>query len=275
MLRRAPLLAALLAAAASCATGSAAPPALAYRVPVPADARYDVGDTMTVEISALGQSLSLGVDMAAVYDLVFERAENDAVQVTLGVNDLAAQVSAPMAGPIQIDESIVSGDLVFTLDRRGDIEVTSTPDVASAGGELLSPVGIAHALFPALPGTAVAAGDAWVDTLSFDDTATGVTTHSVLTYTVVGDTVVDGRSLLSISFAGTSSTSQETSLQDTQVSQTFDMDVEGRLLWDIRRGLVQQREATASGTGSVTVAALPAPLPTTIESHSVARLRVE
>lgn len=274
MLRRAPLPAALLAAA-SCARGSAAPPALAYRVPDPATARYDVGDTMTVQITALGQSLSLGVDMAAVYDLAFERAEAGAIRVTLGVNDLAAQVSAPMAGPIQLDESIVSGDLVFTLDRRGTVEVTATPDVASAGGELLSPVGIAHALFPALPGTAVAAGDGWVDTLSYDDTATGVTSHSVLTYTVVGDTVVEGRSLLTIGFTGTSSMSQETSLQDTQVSQTSDMDVEGGLLWDARRGLVFQREARARGTGSVTVAAVPAPLPTTIESHSVARLREE
>jgi len=275
MLRRALLPAALLVVAPSCAPGSAVPPALAYELPDPAAATYDVGDTMTVEINALGQSLSLGVDMAAVYGLGFERAQGDAFEVTLAVQDLAAEVSVPMAGPIQLDESIVSGDLVFTVDRRGGVRVTSTPAVSSAGGQLLSPVGIAHALFPALPGTAATAGDGWVDTLSFQDSVSGLSSHSVLAYTVVGDTVVEGRSLMTIGFTGTSSMSQETSLQGTEVSQTSDLEVEGRLLWDARRGLLFQREATASGTGSVKVAALPAPLPTTIESYSVARLRVE
>ncbi len=275
MLRRAFLPATLLAVATSCAPGSAGPPALAYRLPEPAAATYDVGDTMTVEVNALGQSLSLGVDMAAVYDLAFERSRDDAFQVTLGVQDLAAQVSVPMAGPIQLDESIVSGDLVFTVDRRGVARVTSTPEVASAGGQLLSPVGIAHTLFPALSGRAVAAGDGWVDTLSFEDPVSGQTSHSVLAYSVVGDTVVEGRSLTAIDFSGTASVSQETSLQGAEVSQTSDLQVKGRLLWDPRRGLIFRREATASGTGSVKAAALPAPLPTTIESRSVARLRPE
>jgi hypothetical protein len=275
MHRRAPLQVVLLVAAASCATRSASPPALAYRLPDPAEATYDVGDTITVEVSALGQRLSLGVDMTAAYALGFERGDADGVRVTLGVDDLAARVRAPLAEPIQLDESIVTGNLVFLLGRRGDVTVISMPELAATGGQLLSPIGVAHSLFPRLPGTAVAAGDGWVDTLSYDDAASGASAHSILEYTVAGDTVVDGLSLLAIDFTGTSETSQKTTLQGADISQSSEVEVQGRFLWDAGRGLLFQREATTSGTGQVTVAAVPAPLPTTIESHSVARLRVE
>jgi hypothetical protein len=227
-------------------------------------------------VSALGQTVTLSVKMAAVYALSFERAKADSLRVTLGVEDLDAQLSVPTAGSTHLDKSIVSGDLVFSVSRKGGIRVISLPKLAATGGQLLSPVGIAHSFFPGLPGTAVSTGDSWVDSVSYEDAeVSGASEHSVYRYTVAGDTVVDGRSLLAIEFSGTSELSQKTSLQGTDVAQTSSVDVHGRLLWDAASGLLYEREATTTGTGSVKAAAVPAPLPTTLETHSVARLRVE
>jgi hypothetical protein len=265
-----------LSAAAACAPGTSSPPALAYRLPDPTSVAYAAADTMTVGISALGQSLTLGVKVAARYGVDFERAD-DGVRVTLGVEDLAAEVDVPMSGPIQLDKSIVSGDLVFALDRRGKVTVLSSPQLASSGGQLLSPLRIAHSLFPGLPGTAVAAGDTWVDTVSVDESGeTGrASERSIFVYTVVGEAQVDGRSLLEITFVGTSQVEQETTLQGAHISQTSQLEVHGRILWDTRRNLVYEREATTSGTGSAKIAALPSAFPTTLASHSVARLQVD
>ena len=76
------LAAALAVSLAACGGGGASPPALAYRLPTPAEASYDVHDTATVSMQALGQSLDLRVESSAVYALGFARAD-DGVMVTL------------------------------------------------------------------------------------------------------------------------------------------------------------------------------------------------
>jgi hypothetical protein len=260
---------------AACATGSASPPALAYRLPDPANVTYSTGDTLVIEINALGQSLGLTVNSTAEYGVSFTRAD-DGVGVTLTVRDLVADVSLPMApGPLRVDEEIVQGDLVLLLDRLGGVTIVQSPEVEEAASAFFAGPTIAHSFFPTLPGTAVRPGDSWVDTVSYaDEGDTGeVAQTSILTYTVVGERVVEGRSLLEITLEGTQEMTQNMALQGLEVRQQTNLNVQGRVLWDVQRGLMFEREAVSTGTGTVRIAAVPAPLPTRVETRSRARLQ--
>jgi hypothetical protein len=261
---------------ASCATGTPAPPALAYRLPEPASVTYVAGDTLSIEINALGQALALDVGSTARYGVSFERS-GDGLAVRLAVQELDAQVSMPMLGPMRVDEQIVQGDLLLTLDRRGEVTIVASPDVEEAASAFFAGPMIAHSVFPGLPGRAVQPGDSWVDTVAIaEDGDTGESSQeTITTYTVVGDTQMDGRSLLEISFAGTTEMRQTMAMQGAEIEQRTSMSVEGRVLWDMQRGLMFERETLSRGTGTVRVALAPMPLPTRVESRSRVRLRLE
>jgi len=242
-------------------------------VPDPSTVSYSAGDTLVVEINALGQTLGLRVNGTARYDVAFARAD-DGVRVTLAVRELAAEVTLPMAGPLRVDEDIVQGDLVFELTRRGDATVIELPDVDATATPFFAGPTIAHSLFPGLPGGAVQPGDSWVDTVSFSDGGdSGDSSQtSVTTYTVVGEAVVDGRALLEIAFEGTQEMQQAMALQGAEIRQQTQLSVRGRVLWDLQRGMMFERETISTGTGTVMVAVAPAPLPTRVEIRSRVRL---
>jgi len=274
-------------AVAACAGGSATPPALAYRLPAVTEVTYDVLDTATVGIEALGQTLELEVGSAAVYGVSFSRA-GEGVRVTLSVEDLAATLTVPMAGPIEVDESSITGDLVFTLDRRGEATLEAAPEVDDAIGQLMPPLQVAHSFFPALPGTPVRVGDRWADTISYgSDGADGGpavgpaaseaagTQRSVIEYTAVGDTVVAGTSLLRIAFDGTSEVTQTLTMQGMEIEQSTNLDLVGHVLWDTQAGMMFERRTVSTGTGRVRIALMPAELPTRLESITQVRLRRE
>jgi hypothetical protein len=264
---------AVAAGVASCGGGPPSPPALAYRLPSETEVTYAVTDTVTVGIEMLGQSLDIEVGSAALYGVSFARAE-DGIRVTLTVEDLDARITVPMAGPMSFDEGIVSGDLVFTMDRRGDVTVLSTPDVEEAGAQLLLPIQVAHSFFPGLPGEAVAVGDTWVDTVSFTEVGDSEGSQvSILEYRLVGDTLVEGRSLRTISFSGTMEVSQTMNMQGMEAVQSSEVEMQGHVLWDAQSGLMFERDTRASGSGTVSVAPLPTPLPTRLEGRMRTRLQ--
>jgi hypothetical protein len=260
-------------ASASCATGPSAPPGLAYRVPESPAVSYAAGDTLVVAINALGQTLDLTVNGTARYDVDFTPAD-DGVRVTLAVRNLSAEVTLPMAGPLRVDEDILQGDLVFDLTRRGDVTVVATPVVEATATPFFAGPTIAHSFFPGLPGVAVQPGDSWVDTVSFSEggDAGDSSQTSVTTYRVVGEAVVDGRPLLEIAFEGTQEMAQTMALQGTEIRQETQLAVRGRVLWDVQRGVMFERETVSTGTGTVRVAVAPEPLPTRVEVRSHARL---
>jgi hypothetical protein len=121
---------------------------------------------------------------------------------------------------------------------------------------------------------AVQPGDSWVDTVSFSEggDAGDSSQTSVTTYRVVGEAVVDGRPLLEIAFEGTQEMAQTMALQGTEIRQETQLAVRGRVLWDVQRGVMFERETVSTGTGTVRVAVAPEPLPTRVEVRSHARL---
>ena len=258
----------------ACAVTPPSPPALAYGESSAAGAAYAFADTTLVDISVMGQSMTLSQRGTAVYDVAFREAPSG-VGVALTVRTLAATLSEPMGGSIRVDEGSVDGALEFTLDRQGNAVVSSRPRVEAEASQMISGLSLAHTFFPALPGRAATAGESWVDSLTFsgDEAAGARSESSVLRSTVVGDTLVDGRTLLRIDFEGTTTVANELEVSGMAVSQRSELDVTGLVLWDVQAGLMVEQLRTATGSGTVSVPIAPVPLPITL--RSVQRTRIQ
>lgn len=271
---RAPVLSASAVIIMLSACGGGGPAELGYGVPATSQVDYSYGDTTVVSVSMMGQSMEIAMRGEATYAVGFARA-GSGVGVTLLVESLSGSVSMPMAAPQTLSESDVEGELAFTLDRYGNATVTSTPEVSTEASRMISSLATAHTFFPGLPGRAVSPGDEWVDTVSYEgDAELGATTEkSVLRYTVAGDTVVAGRTLLKIALAGTSELSNEMDMGGMMVAQSSNVDVTGHVLWDASAGLMYEVVRASTGRGSVSVPIAPQALPIEVRSVQRARLR--
>ena len=274
MIRRWMTLGLVTAFVGGCAAGPPSPPSLAYGEQAVTTAAYGFSDTTSVDISVMGQSMQLSQHGRAEYDVTF--ADDPAgVGVTLAVRTLSATLNQPMGAPLRVDESSVRGDLTFALDRVGDATVLRRPVVADEASQMVSGLSLAHTFFPALPGRAALPGESWVDTLDFsgDDGPGSMSESSVLRYTVVGDTVIDGRSLLLIDMEGTTRSANDMELSGMAVSQESELEVSGYVLWDLQAGIMFEHFRESAGSGRVSVPIAPVPLP--IRVHSVQRTRLQ
>ncbi len=255
---------------AACAGGS---PTLEYRVPAPDAVRYAYGDTSTVGISVMGQSMEISQQGSARYAVAFSPAAAG-VSVTLTVSELSGTLTQPLGPPVRIDESDVEGALIFSLDRTGNAVIAERPEVEVGASQMVSGFALAHGFFPGLPGRAAVVGDAWVDTVRYEG-AEGAGSRSetaILRYTVVGDTAVAGRDLLRIDVEGESETSAELEVAGMTVSQRSRLDIRGWVLWDAEAGLMYERRSESSGRGTASVPMVPNPIPIQVRSHQHARL---
>lgn len=271
---RLPTLATASLVLAACGGGGPPSPAgLGFSLPDPATVTYVSGDTVNVDIDVGGQSMQQRVAVSATYGATFTRA-GGGIQVSLEVQDLSARVTSPMGGPVTMDGSGIDGPLVFTLDRRGVASVLSSPTLTEEMKPIFASLSTANSFFPRLPGTAVDVGGSWTDTIQFEgpDGPGEVSALSVLTYTVAGDTVVDGRSLLKITYAGTQESNSSGVMQGANFSQEMSGTIEGHVLWDMGAGLMVERFADSTGRGSIEVAVAPFPLGLRARAQSIVRL---
>ena len=185
---------ALLAPVAACTPAPAAvapTPALAYGVPAPALMDYLMGDTSRVEIRAADQSFPVDAAASERWRMEFAPA-GDGSRITATLVDFSGSLICPLTAPQTIDESALSGPLVFTLDRRGRATIETLPGVTPAAVQLVSGAQIAHTFFPRLPGRAVTTtGESWVDTVAFTGEESGVriTSSYVTIYTGAADSL--------------------------------------------------------------------------------------
>jgi len=267
MFRRTIPLFVAMAAVTGCATAPLAPPALAYGEQSTTTATYVHADTTSVDVSAMGQRLQLSQHGRAVYDVAFTEAPSG-VSVSVSVRTLEATINQPMGGSLPLDEGSVEGPVEFTLDRVGNSVLSRSPRVTTEASQLVSGLGLAHTFFPALPGRPVVPGDSWVDSLTFSGEEGGGTRSesSVLRYTVAGDTVVDGRTLLHIGFEGSATLSNEMEVSGMAVSQSSEVEVDGLVLWDVQTGLMVEHVRRSAGTGTAQIPIVPVPLPILLSS---------
>ena len=111
-------------------------------------------------------------------------------------------------------------------------------------------------------------GDTWADTTTssadLDDAAAGltgtVTGTTITAYTLVGDTVVDGKTYQKITFSGFSEgeTSADDPGGDPAVGDNITTNaLEGFFLWDADRGLVAFGEQMRTSEGSMMMMGAP------------------
>jgi hypothetical protein len=247
-----------------------------YQVPETPSVVYVSESTQDISIDAGAMgSMSMRATSESTLGISFAQSPNG-VQVTTTFQEVDASMSQPMGGNLSASESDIEGDLVFTIDKTGKGTVVTLPEVKGSAEQLVSPASFVHEFFPGLPGRAVNPGEMWTDTVSFEvSTSQGdVASTSVTTYTLVGDTVVDGASLLYITYESDTDVAGNAMTEGVEVVQNFSGDVTGMFLWDPARGLMVANESTADmdGTVEVPAAGMP-PMPMTVSGTGSVRLQ--
>lgn len=245
---------------------------LMYQVPGTPSVVYLTGDTSNIDIDAgpMGTMSMRGTGTSTVA-VTFAQAE-EGIQVTASFQELNARLSQPMGGAQTATEDDLVGDLVFTMDAKGHTSVVSVPETKGMAGELANPHSMVYEFFPLLPGGVVDPGESWTDSLHYQiETETGeVESSSVMTYTLQGDTVVDGVSLLHITVEGSGDVVGSGVTEGMEVTQIFSGDVTGTILWDPARSLYVSGKFERDMDGTVEVPAAgmpPMPMKVTGTSH--------
>ncbi|MFQ5536628.1 MAG: hypothetical protein ACE5GJ_04175 [Gemmatimonadota bacterium] len=257
---------------AACGGGPPSPPGLSYGVPDPPEVTYVRGDTARMDIDAGGQPMEARVTADMTVRATFARGE-DGTTVTLDVQDFSARMANPAGPPVAADADGIKGPLVVKLDRRGHATVISEPTLEGPARQFFETLSMAHTFFPRLPGGAAQVGSTWSDTITYEGTQgdNDVSTALMLTYTVAGDTVVDGRSLVKITMGGTTQQSAEGIIAGMDFIQDLNGTVEGWVLWDVGRHLMVESETRGDLRGEMEVSAAPFPLG--IRMRTVSRVK--
>lgn len=250
-------------------------PVLGFRLPSVPSATYHVADTSTAEVDSPMGRMEMGQSVAIQLDMTFEDGP-DGVRVTGNVAALDATAKQPMGQPpLTLGVDDVEGPLVFMLDGRGVADVVSVPATSGVAAQLASFNERARGIFPRLPNRAAVAGDSWVDTVTWsaNEGEADVTSTTVYNYTAVGDTVVDGRSLLGISVTAEGQTETKAVQQGMQVDFVLSTSESGLVLWDLERALLYASEVDRTATGTVEVAGTGMP-PMSMEMSGRVQVRL-
>lgn len=260
----------------ACAGGPPAPPSLAYSLPTLTDVTYTTGDTASLDLDAGGQAFQVDRAESSTLGATFSRAP-EGVQVSLTVKDYRATQSNPMGAPAVADESGISGPLVFSLDRRGVSTLVAQPDVSGDARQFFEPLSLAHMFFPRLPGRGVQPGEAWTDTIHYEGRQGDgdMKATAIMTYTVMGDTLVGERRVLKLAMEGTSESSVSGTVSGMDYNQKVSGSVKGWVLWDLQRALMTEMYGDTDATGTMDVSAAPFPLTVHVRGQSRTRLAEE
>lgn len=254
-----------------CAGGGPAtpppPPPLAYGMPSEPTAVYIQGDTATFTVDAGGETVEVEVASSARYAMDFAPAEEGGVRVEVHLRRVEGSVTNPLGPPQRIDEEEL-GSIVLHLSRTGLATLVSAPDLPSEVATFISAPLFAETFFPRLPGRAVPADRSWTDTVSVevDEEEARLGVHSVMTYTTVGDTVVEGRPHMLVRTHGRGERSFSGPRAGMEISQELSSTSEGWFVWDPLRRLPREIRLSSEATGTMEVSLAPFPLPIRAES---------
>ena len=264
------LLGAWTGAAAGCAGPGtpAPPPGLAFRLPDPPVARYRMGDSVQVQIEAMGQSFTVEGGARSDWRIEF-RPDSGGIRVTAILVDLEARMSNPLGPGRTVDESEVSGEVVFVLDPRGNSTVVSVPELKAGAAQFFTGATIANGFFPRLPGRTLGVGESWVDTVSWsgDESGAETTVRTVWTYTAAGDSTVDGSVLHLVRARGATEQSSGGTIADAEFTQSVAGEVVGHFLWDGSAGTLHSSEYRSDLSGETEISIAPVPLAVRVQSR--------
>lgn len=248
------------AAVAACSGYGGPAPArpLAYDVPAPPMATFHMTDTTVVTISTPMGDMAVNTGTDLTLAMTFERAA-EGVRVMGSVEQFEASAQNPMMGTQSVDADDVSGTLEYMIGRRGDVEIISLPELPAASAQMSPFVSLAYELLPPLPDAVVEPGGMWVDTVTWttDIESMETTSTGILTYTLVGDTLVDGRTLLNFTVSGEVSADAEGNVGGMTMTQSMAGSTAGFILWDAEHGLPAYQESERDMEGSMSAAGMP------------------
>ena len=244
---RASALSALIATAA--ASGCAKPGAtLGYGLPSPPDAVYRIDEAVEVYIAAPGGSWEVSGGYSLNLDMRFEM-EPGGMRARGIVESFEGSLSDPIG-----DLGYLVGTIEFVANPGGVVEVESYPRLSGLPARELSLAGLPYDLFPRLPEDTASAGVTWADTVSWhtDQEEAELSYIANYTYTLVGDTVVDGRDLLHIAVAGEIELFTAWDEPGNLLVRRVKGPLTGFILWDPERGLVAHHQYEKDLVGTVT-----------------------
>ena len=251
---------ALATAVAACSGYGGPAPArpLAYDVPEPPAATYQITDTTVLSITTPMGDMAVDTEMDVTLALAFARVA-EGIRVTGSVEEFSASMTNPMTGRETADADDLSGSLEYTIDRRGEAEVASLPELPAAAEQMSPFSSIARELFPPLPDAVVEPGGMWVDTVAWStELSSGeATSNAVLTYTLVGDTLVDGRTLLHFTVVSDVSSEADVTQAGMDMTQRMAGSAGGFIFWDADRGLPVYQESNRELEGNLEVVGMP------------------
>ncbi len=245
---------AAVAALAGC-TGPASPypPGwLSYGFPSPPYAAYEIADTVAGIAESPVGDLEVAGEYGMSLDLTFESAP-EGMRVRGIATDFEGTLTDPVQAAAAEDLEYLTGTLDFLMNRRGVVEIVSFPELSGLDAEVFSFAELAHGLFPGLPDTIVEPGGTWLDTLRWhtDGKVTEVISRTIQDYTLVGDTVVDGRPLLHIAAAGRVEYRIYTGRAGNLTRRSMEGSSSGVILWDPESRLVTSHEYERHLEGTV------------------------
>ena len=241
---------------------------LAHGDPTDERPTYHVHDTMVIMIASADTmaatiaSVPGGIELTAVSStslrLAFEE-DSDGMRVVAEVVDFGGSVGNPEMGMQTLDRDDAQGEMVFLVGSRGVTESVSRPDVSDNAGQFSLFNELPDDLFPGLPGDAVEAGDSWSDSAVWSSSAGGMATTSTTSraYTLVGNTLVDERSVLEISLLAKVRISGSGSQGGLATSQSIEGIVMGHLFWDPEDRLLHYAELHRDLRGSASMEGRP------------------
>ena len=257
---------------AACATSGAPAPEepLAYSAS-PAPASYEIADTLVLGVNSPLGALEIVSGATVTLALAFA-PDPRGVRATGTVESLDATLTNPMGPSEDADLDDVSGVLEVLVGRYGVVHVASFPEVSGALAPASAFPALAYLLFPRLAEGVADPGSTWTDsvTTSAEGEVT-LTSTTVSTYTLAGDTLVDGRPLVHITVAADVAIELQADQQGTPISQTIAGSANGFLLWDPERRLVAHGRFEGDMEGDMTMPGIP-PIPVEISRSTVLRL---
>ena len=217
-------------AVAIAALALAAPAAQAQFAYQPGTHRYRLEQVTEATQEMAGQTMSNTMTMTQVIGVQLAPGSGDSLAVTFTVDSVGIQSEIPQAQAMAQAEAdkLIGAKVAGTVSPLGAIGALewTNADSANTGGDLS--MGFRN-FFPRLPRPALEAGMTWTDTTNSKFDANGIdgTATSVVTYTVEGDTTVNGRQAWRISQKGTVTTNGVGNQQGQELALSGGGSIEG------------------------------------------------
>lgn len=257
------------------ASSARASNALAYSMPQTNPLTYVAADSAQISMDVAGTSVQVAVQAESTMQLQFAAAAGG-MSATLTFLTLSGQFTNSMGPSTSIGDADKPGPTRLSVSPRGEIEILERPPLTAAFQQVLGSEGMFQRLFTRLPGRPISVGDEWVDTVTINDEASGMTNtvHMVIRSTLAGDTTVSGRQFRLIRSEASANTVVAGNVEGMEIRQNLTGTINSTSLWDPARGILVERTETQSSSGTMDMPTMNlSGIPVSANGRSVLRLR--